>query len=846
MDSTINPDSVVTLASNTPQQTHGDAVICYHCGLPVPNRTDYRVQILGQTRRMCCKGCVAVARSIVASGLEDFYKFRTDNPPQGEELVPEFLRQAKVYDIPEIQKSFVTRKKDSIREASLILEGITCAACVWLNERHLAELPGVMQAQINYASHRAQVRWDDTQLRLSDILNAIAAIGYRAHPYDPQRQQRLLEQERNQQLRRLGLTAALGMQVMMIAVALYFGNWSGMEQKYQTFFYWISFMLTIPVVTYSAQAFYHAAWRDLRQWRVGMDVPVSLGILGAFFASVWTTVTGHGHVYYDSVVMFVFFLLSARFFELVARRRAAEATERLVQLTPTVATRLVPKQGGWVETTVPVVELGVGDRVRIRPGESIPADGITVEGCSSVDESLLTGESVPVLKHSGDRLVGGSVNVESPLEMRVQQIGQDTVLSHIRRLLDRAQAEKPAITQLVDQAASWFVSAVLVLAIGVGLYWWLMAPAHWFEITIAVLVVTCPCALSLATPAAITAATGVLTRNGLLATRGHTLESLAHISHVSFDKTGTLTEGKLKLQKIHRLSSVSSKRALHLAASLERHSEHPIAKALLEASSTPSLVANSVISTPGGGIRGVIRGREYVLGTLQFVTEHCSDNILCARGKTLLGRGNTLVFLADRDRMHAAFEFGDTVRPDAKQLVQRLRAEGLELCLLSGDHPSATQRVARLVGIDENNAVGGLSPDKKLEHVRAMQRQGAVVAMLGDGVNDAPVLAGAQVSVAMGSGAQVALVSADMIILSNRLSSLDLAFRLAVETRRVIRQNLSWAIGYNVLALPAAAMGLVAPWMAAVGMSLSSLLVVANALRLTRWQGSKSDNWIWK
>ena len=325
---------------------------CYHCGLPVPAGSDYQVRIKGRLRPMCCKGCEAVATAIVEARLEDFYRYRTENPPQGEELVPDSLRKMKVYDNPQVQRSFVSKDEGTRRAASLILEGITCAACVWLNEQHIRSLPGIIEMQVNYTTQRARVSWDEQQIKLSDILESIAQIGYQAHPYDPDRQQRLLENERRERLKRLGLAGALGMQVMMIAVALYFGDWTGMEAKYRTFFHWASLVLTLPVVTYSAQPFFASAWRDLRALRAGMDVPVSLGILGAFAASVWNTITGQGHVYFDSVVMFVFFLLTARFFELAGRRRSAEATERMARMTPSVATRIESRQGTLIEQAV--------------------------------------------------------------------------------------------------------------------------------------------------------------------------------------------------------------------------------------------------------------------------------------------------------------------------------------------------------------------------------------------------------------------------------------------------------------------------------------------------------------
>ncbi len=823
----MEPDSTIPIPQDAPEPAS-----CYHCGLPVPEGTDLQVPILGAPRPMCCRGCEAVARAIVDGGLEAFYRHRTDRPERGRELVPEFLQQARVYDNPQVQQSFVSQGEGNLREASLILEGISCAACIWLNEWHLAGLPGVEAVQINYATHRARVRWDQSRIRLSEILEAIAAIGYRAHPYDPHRQQELLAEARTGQLRRLGLTGALGMQVMGLALALYFGDWWGMEAQYQRFFHWISLLLAAPIVAYSARPFFTSAWRDLRHRRAGMDVPVSLGILGAFGASVWATVSGHGAVYFDSVAMFTFFLLGARYFELTGRIRANEAVDRLVRLAPATATRLGPGPG-TLETVVPVAELAPGDRIRIRPGEPVPADATVLAGQSSADESLLTGESLPVPKGPGDPLVGGSLNVEGPLEARVDKVGQDTVLSHILRLLDQAQAEKPRVTLLADRAAGWFVLGVLVLAGGVGLYWGLHEPGRWLEITIAVLVVTCPCALSLATPTAVTAATGTLTRAGMLTTRGQALEGLARATHVIFDKTGTLTRGQPRLLQVHAFGDTTTTEALRIAAALERHSEHPIAQALVAAAGHTGPRATEVTNRVGHGLHGTVEGRGYWIGTPDFVTREAGVALATALVERRAVRGHTLVWLACANRLLAAFELGDEIRADAREIVQALGDRGIEIWLLSGDQPAATHEIGTRVGIPATRIRGGLTPEDKLAHLRALRAEDARVVMVGDGVNDVPVLAAAQVSIAMGNGAQISLATADLIVLGSHLGTLPVALDVARRTRRIIRENLAWAIVYNTLALPAAALGFVQPWMAAIGMSASSLLVVGNALRLT-------------
>ncbi|MCG8383244.1 MAG: heavy metal translocating P-type ATPase [Gammaproteobacteria bacterium] len=805
--------------------------VCFHCGLSVPKSYSETITILGEERAMCCPGCAAVAQAIVESGMEAFYEHRTANAPTGVALVPDFLEKARVYDNPAVQKSFVQALDENIKEAALILEGITCAACVWLNEKHLNSLDGVSQASVNYSTHRMSVKWDNAQIQLSEIMAAVAQLGYKATPFDVSRHRQGLEKERKQQLKRLGLAGVLGMQIMMLAAGLYLGDYFGMVDVYRSLLNGASLILALPIMFYSAIPFFKAAWRDLRIRQPGMDVPVSLGILGAFIASVWHTVTQQGPVYFDSIAMFVFFLLSARYFELSARRKAADSTERLMDLSPALATRVNPKDGA--HQTIPVAELAVEDHVSVRPGEVIPADGVIINGLSSVDESLLTGESVPKRKVPAQRVVGGSLNVESPLLVEVEKVGADTVLSHMLRLIDRAQTEKPRLTQLADRIASYFVLVVLTVASLVALFWWQAGSTEWVAITISVLVVTCPCALSLATPTALTAAAGRLTGLGVLISRGHALETMAKVTDVVFDKTGTLTCGELSLGEVKLGHGCDRQIALNIAAALEQVSEHPIGKAICRAAETLHEVGQDVVNTPGKGMSGSVAGKVYHIGSAEFVQESLQSPVSMDEWQTTQG-DRTAVFLADEHRLIAAFYLEDQVRPDAESLIRYLKSTGRRIHLYSGDNERAVKQLAAAIGIEQ--AEGELKPEGKLSNLQALQQQGAVVAMVGDGVNDGPVLAAAQVSIAMGSAAQVAMSNADVVLVSNQLSALCGAFQSASKTVRVIRQNISWAVGYNTLVLPAAAMGWVAPWMAAIGMSLSSLLVVANAMRLARQQ----------
>lgn len=772
---------------------------------------------------MCCPGCQAVAGAIIAAGLSDFYSHRTEISPTARETVPEVLRDMALFDRPELQESFVTVDDGNIREASLILEGIVCAACVWLNEKHVGALPGVISFHVNYSTHRAHVKWDESHIHLSDILRAIAAIGYVAHPFDPGRQEEVSKRERGLALRRIAVAGLATMQIMMFAVALYAGADEGMDSSLRNFLRWVSLVVAVPVVFYAARPFFQSAWRDLRHYQLGMDVPVSLAIGGAFAASLWATVQGTGEVYFDSVSMFTFFLLTGRYLEMGARHRAGQAADELVRLLPATTTRVT----GQGDERVPVAELSPGDRVRIKPGESVPADGKVTEGKSSVDEALLTGESVPLRKQAGDELIGGTVNIESPLVMVIKKIGEDTVLSAINRLLDRAHTEKPAVARLADRVAGWFVAALLLLACGVAWYWWQTDPRRAFTITLSVLVVTCPCALSLATPVALTAATGALTRLGVLTTRSHALETLARATHMVFDKTGTLTEGHLVLNDTRRLGQLTRDRSLAIAAALEQGSEHPLAKALLARAGT-GLAAMEVRAEPGAGIEGRVQGSLYRLGSPAFVLDLSGKPVQTLPAD--IGNDVTCIVLGNTQGPLALFTFMDKLRDEAGDTVAGLKRIGLQVDLLSGDAEGPVRQAAEVLAIKA--AHSRMRPRDKLDYIRALQAQGAVVAMTGDGVNDAPVLAGAQVSIAMGSGTQLAAASSDMVLLSEHLGHLVAAVVKARRTLSVIRQNIAWAILYNVIAVPLAAAGWIAPWMAAIGMSTSSLVVVLNSLRL--------------
>lgn len=792
---------------------------CFHCGEPVPPGPVPAIRYRDSEQPACCAGCQAVAQSIIDAGLGDYYTQR-DRPADRAAPLPEEVReQLRLYDEPALQQSFVHGDGES-REAALLIEGIVCAACIWLNERQIARLPGVQEVAINYSTHRARVRWEATRTSLSAILEAVASIGYRAEPYDAARREAAAQKQRKAALFRLWVAGLSMMQVMMFVVPIYTSRPGEIDPVWLNLMHWASGLLTLPVVLYSSWPFYQSSWRDLKRGRAGMDLPVSIGVLTAFFASVYALLANHGEVYFDSVSMFVFLLLAGRYLETRARQRAGAALEGLVKLIPAFAHKL-PDWPARTPREATVASLQPGDVIWVKPGETIPVDGRVLEGASEVDEALLTGESRPLPKDHGARVTGGTVNRTSPLVVEVTEVGEATRLACIVRLLDKALAEKPQVAQLADRVAGWFVAALLLIAALTFWYWYGRDPLHALPITVAVLVISCPCALSLATPAALTAATGMLARRGVLVTRGHALPALAGVTDVVFDKTGTLTVGSPQIVAISVLRSDEAD-ARARAAALEAASEHPLARAL-QGDST--LAASEVANHPGGGVSALLDGRHHAIGSPAFIAAQFGHSINVA----VTG---TPVVLADKTGVIALFTLADAPRADAAEAIAALRQQGLQLHLLSGDHAAAVTTLAHDLGIDQVRAQS--TPEDKLAYLQALQRQGRRVLMVGDGVNDAPVLAAADVAIAMGAATDVAQSAGDAVLYDNRLVELPVALATARRTQSVVRQNLGWSLGYNVVALPLAVAGLVTPWLASLGMAASSLIVVGNALRLTR------------
>lgn len=778
---------------------------CHHCGESVT--TDPILQTTdGETRAYCCHGCAAAAHWIEDSALGDYYRFRTANAARVGNDTPEFS----AWDRQTVLDQH-SHEVDSGREITLLTDGMRCAACAWLIDRALRREDGVLDAGANAITGRIRIVWDPQVTLLSPLLSRLAALGYRPFLATGAQREQARRRERRRWLLRLGIAGLGAMQAMMFAEALYLDVDHQMPTATRDFFRWIAFLVTTPVVFYAGWPFIEGMWREWRGRRVGMDTLVAGSVLLAYFASLSETVRGGAEVWYDAAAMFVFLLLTARVLERRMRGIASAQVDALARARPA----LVVREGvAGKNEHVPLDELQVGDVVRIADGEAVPADGILLQA-SAFDEALLTGESTIVPKPVDALAYAGSVCRGRVARLRVTRIGSDTRLSELARLVERAQSERPRLVRIADRIAGGFVAMLLLAAVAVYAWWRKHDPSRALEVTLAVLVVSCPCALSLAVPAVLASAHGALAKLGVLSLREDALNALARADTIVFDKTGTLGDGHPQLEAVETFDGMGRERALQIAAALERDSTHPLAHAFADVDIHSP--AHDVRSIAGQGLQGAIDGIAWKLGRADFAANRQDDDAL---------------WLGDGRQGFARFILRESVRADARTTVQALRAQGLRVEICSGDAQTRVARFARTLDIADARA--RQSPEDKLAYVRSLQAQGHVVAMVGDGLNDAPVLAGADVSLALADGAALAQRAADFVITSPTLHRIPQAIALARASRRVIRQNLAWAIGYNLLALPLAASGHISPWLAALGMASSSLLVTLNSLRLTR------------
>jgi len=797
---------------------------CFHCGLQNDTDKQYPVEIDGNTKYMCCPGCKAVCEAILDLGLTDYYQFRESLPATSPRDISAELEQLDFYDHKKVQNKFVTVENEHHQSIALLINGIVCAACTWLIESRLSRLPGILSISVNQSTNRASASWDPELISLSMILKAINELGYQAHPYDPRLREQQLVDEKKRALMRLAVAGLGMMQVMMYSLGFYLDLNMEMSSSTAILLRWVSLLISTPVVLYSASPFYLSAWKSLSNFTVNMDVPVTIAIFSAWLASFWSTVVGHGEVYFDSVSMFVFFLLTGRYLQMIAVHRSGRVLEERLKSKPETAIRLI----GDSQERLLLEDVQPGDILLIKSGQQIPCDGTIISGDTSVDESVLTGEPLPKYRKINDKVAAGSINTGNVITIRVTNSADNSTLSGIINLLQKAQQSKPDIQLLANKIASYFVTAVLVLALCTGLFWYWNDSGQIFETVLAVLVVTCPCALSLATPVAITTGLGKLTEQSLLVNKSRALLNLSALTDIVFDKTGTLTTGRFTIHKFNNYSTKTETDLLDIICTLERFSDHPVATAF--ASTTPamkSITAKDVNILPSRGIEGVVAKQKW-----RFGNESLLQGKIAPESVPELAPGQLLLYLMDDHACQATVIVETEVRDDAKKTIDELKASGMHVHLLSGDHSSNVEQMANKLGFHQWKAEQ--TPEQKLEYLKRLDSAGKKAAMVGDGINDSPAMAGALVSLAVAKATDIAKVSADIIMLREKLGLVTEAIKTSKFVHSVIKQNLIWALAYNLLGLPLAVSGLLTPWLAAIGMSLSSLVVVLNALRLSR------------
>lgn len=828
---------------------------CFHCGLPNTEEDDYPVVINCITHFMCCPGCQAVSQAIVDNGLVNYYEFRTETAEKGDAALDNTMARLAVYDEVELQDEFVFDEGNH-KSIQLTVEGITCAACGWLIEKQFAKLSGIKQVSVNVSARRAVITWHNEVIKLSAILSHMQTIGYQALPFQSDNHEASYKKEQKSYLKKLGLAGIMTMQVMMLAMGQYFDIFGNFDEDAVAYFNAVSLLLTTPVVFYAGSIFYLSAFKALMAKTVNMDVPISIAIFATYLAGVLAVNKDLGEVYFESICMFVFFLLISRFLEHRARHKATMISSNLTKLIPITANL---QKDNEVHSVL-AKQLVTDDVVMVKAGETVPIDGTIITGRSSFDESMLTGEFEPIVKQAGQTIYAGSLNQQDAVSIRVLAPVKYAMMNQILRLQETAMGNKPKMAATADQLSRFFVFAVLLISALTYGVWLTLGNPDAFWITISVLVATCPCALGLATPSALTCAMAKLNSIGILLKRADALEQITKTSDIVFDKTGTLTKGEFSVQKHWFNPKFVKEQALsepnieayiyQLAYAIESRSEHPIAKAFeqhllalqKDAFNQQHRVQVSKFEVNIGlGVSAVIEGQQYHLGSQAFIlpnlaTKHNIDSTIddasISRYQTEYAKQihDANVLFCKNDLLIAAFWLTDTIQTDASTTIAALKRH--TLTILSGDTQANAETVAKALEID--NAVGHSTPQDKLNYMLALQNQDKRVMMLGDGINDAPVLAAADVSIAVGNASDLAKNAADVLLLNAKLSSLVNLINMAKRTKSKIKQNIVWALSYNTLVLPFAVMGLLAPWQAALGMSLSSIIVVYNSTRLMR------------
>ena len=786
---------------------------CFHCGEMVPQGCLLTAKINGVEQPMCCIGCQAVAQFLTDNDHQVFYQYREDKLPQ--EQVSNQSTQWTHLDAPEVFEALTKETSPGEFSVNIKVEGMYCSACGWLLQKVLSARNGIEDLLINAVTQNIQVKFRPQDIGLSEIFAQISALGY--HPMQQQTVGNAADDSRKSQLKKIAVAGFGMMFIMTLAVPLYSPDQFTLAPHIQRFFLMISLLIATAVYFYSAQGFVQNALRDLKNKHLGMDVPIALSISLAYFVSLYLSFKQEGHVYFDSMTMFVFFLLLGRYVESQVRHQGMNVRESLFALIPVSTERIIHDQQ---TETVPLAQIVKGDRLLIRAGSVIPCDGKLLTGQAQVNEALLTGESKTLSKKAGDLVYAGSQLTQGDISIETSVNNDDSFLAKLAELMETAQSRKPPSLQLVDQIASYFVAVVLLLALGTTIWYSIYQQDGLMTALLSVLIATCPCALSLATPTAMTAASINLLKQGVLVNNTEAITQINAIKHWFFDKTGTLTDDRLRIIKQHIYQNNSQLQAI--TYSLQKISNHPIASAFSAASILPVTDAKN---WPGQGVSGRINQQHWLMGSHAWLSNQGIQIPSLNESAS-----HTCVFLACEGQLVAAFELDAAIRSGAEELLQTLRAQHKRLTMLSGDHKDVVNHWGQLLAMDACH--GGLKAIDKIKYITDIQQQGQRCVMVGDGVNDAPVLSQADVSVSLKQGAHLAHSASDLIVLGKSLNPLIAVMRVSNKTQNIIKQNLSWSLLYNLSITPIAMMGLLAPWLAAIGMSLSSLLVVFNSRRL--------------
>ncbi len=773
-----------------------------------------------KTLYFCCKGCQGVYHLLESEGLDTFYDKLGDTELQPAVQTNDDLEK---FDLEGFKNKYIKEHDDGLYEINLIIEGIHCSACVWLNEKVLHKTDGVIEATINYTNNKAKVVWDPEEIKLSKIIETIRSIGYNAYPYDPALQEERANKTKKEYYSRILVAVFGAMNIMWIAIAQYTGYFTGMQQRFKDILNVAEFILATPVLFYSGWVFFRGAYYGFKNRIANMDTLVASGALLAYLYSIYAMVSQSGEVYFDSVVMIITFVLVGKYLEVLSKKQAVDTLDSIMGSTPTEVTLIQ----GQEKTLVSIENVHRGDLIELKPGEKVVIDGIVVYGEGSFDESALTGESEAVLKRKGDPVLSGSVCLDSVIRYEATKEASDSLLHSIVSLLEESITKKPRIEQLADRVSGYFSTIILLIALLTFAGWYLYSGS--FEtaliVGISVIVIACPCALGLATPMATLVGISVAAKRNILFKEAGFLETMAKSDLLALDKTGTITEGKPSVIQETQYSPYDASLLLALVST----STHPVAKGIYhylqdKEESLQPVTLEEIKSIQAKGIQASYLDKQLFGGNALFMEE---NGIVCAHESD-----HTLFYFAIDGVLVTRFELSDTIREGAKEAIAAIKSMGIRVVMLTGDHEKSAHHVAKAVGIDEVHA--RLLPQGKAAFVQTQQAKGHITVMVGDGINDAIALAQSNIAIAMGNGTDVAISVSDVVLMDEKPQSIHDAYRISRRTYLAVKENLALSLLYNAIAIPLAVSGYVTPLVAALSMSLSSLIVVGNSMRIKR------------